>query len=63
MTLTDFIEMNLDESWNEMGSPGYEEWQSRFNSLGGTAQEIYNFGRFRAFEDMQYFLEKINNSD
>ena len=44
---------NYKEAWDKMGSTGADDYWER-----ATRDELFDFGYFRAMEDVQDFLEK-----
>lgn len=51
------INEGMEEAWDKMGDTGNDEYQKKINS------QNYYFGRYRAFEDIQDFINIIKNGN
>lgn len=50
--IKDYVDKQYDVEWDKMGNTGEDGyWEN------ASRNEIYHFGRFRAFEDIKYFIE------
>ena len=51
--IAEYIEKRSQKAWDTMGNTGSDDYTETC-----TKQEYFNFGQFRAFEDIQRFIEK-----
>jgi len=50
--IVEYVKLHYKEEWNKMGNTGEDGyWEN------ATRDEIWHFGRFRALEDIQDFIE------
>jgi hypothetical protein len=55
--IVEYIEERSQKAWDNMGSTSADDYTETC-----TKEEYFNFGQFRAFEDIQRFIEKLNNN-
>lgn len=54
--IADFVKQQYKDAWDKMGSAGADDyWET------ATKDEIFEFGRFRATEDIKDFLKDESN--
>lgn len=50
--IAEYVEKHYKVEWDKMGNTGADDYWDT-----ATREELYHFGRFRAFEDLQDFIE------
>ena len=54
--IAEYIEKRSQKAWDAMGNTGADDYTETC-----TKQEYFNFGQFRAFEDIERFIKKLSN--
>jgi len=57
--IKEFIKYEKSIADKEMGATGSYEWQTKLVELGKLGDEIYNFGKFRAMEDILDLIDEL----